>query len=68
VNVSIPGRFEKGAGIGAIGLAARDVRADSMRRKENDAMSEGLELACPVVRRSACLEQDGEGLSLCEKA
>jgi len=36
--------------------------------QQDDAVPQALELACPVMRRSACLQQDRDRLSLRKKA
>jgi hypothetical protein len=58
-NVFVAASFQDALGVGAVGLVAADVWADVMRRKKDDAMPEALDLASPVVGRSAGLHDDG---------
>lgn len=55
-------------GVTAIGFVSDDVGADGVRREEDDGVTEGLELAGPVVSGTAGLEDDGSGMTLGEEA
>ncbi|MEX2271238.1 MAG: hypothetical protein WD690_07210 [Vicinamibacterales bacterium] len=58
VNLFVPIGFQEPFRIGAVGLIAPDVRAHIMRGQQSYCMTEWLELAGPVVSRSAGLEDD----------
>jgi hypothetical protein len=67
-DVFVPKGFEHALGVTAIGFVSDDVGADGMRRKKDDGVAEGLELAGPVVCGTAGLEDDGSGMTLGEEA
>ncbi len=59
VDVLVAVRLEQPPGVGAVRLVAEDVGPGGVRREQHDLVTEGLELAAPVVRRAAGLEQNG---------
>jgi hypothetical protein len=59
--------FQKGAGIGAVGLVAQDVAAGLVRGQQQDPVPEALDLPGPVVGRAAGLQQYGGPLPPCEE-
>src|SRR6266849_10449984 len=60
-DVFVTARFQDALRVRAVGLVASDVGTHVVRRKKDDAMSEALDLASPVVGGSAGLHDDGGG-------
>jgi hypothetical protein len=61
-------RFEERLGVGTVGLVAKPVAPDVLRRQQDGTMSEPLELTRPEMRRAARLEKHGAGRPLGEEA
>ena len=59
VNLLVSIRFEEPFRIGAVGFIASDVRPHVVRGQQPHGMPEWLQLARPVMSRTAGLEHDG---------
>ena len=57
-SLVVPRGFEQALGVGAVGLIARDIGPDHVRRQQGDAMPVPLGLPAPVVRRPTRPHQD----------
>jgi len=53
--------FQKGAGVGPVGLVAQDVAARLVRGQQQDTMTQALDLPGPVVGRPAGFQQNRGG-------
>ena len=58
LNLFVPIGFEEPLRVGAVGLIAPHIRAHVMRGQQPYRVTEGLQLARPVVRRPAGLKHD----------
>ena len=68
LDLLVPLGLEQTLGVTAVGLVAGDVGTSSVRREQQDAMAEGLDLSSPVVSRATGLHQDDRRLALGEEA
>jgi hypothetical protein len=66
VDLIVAESLEQGLGVATVGFVAGDVGSDGVRGKKDDLVTEGAELAGPVMGGATSLHHDGRGLEIPE--